>query len=128
MSRLRLPFLLLLLAAAPAQAKIVNKVTLEQLVKSMPVIFTAKVAEFLPDKPGMVIVPVDKVHGDFPFDRVPVNLTGDREASKEKQQPLVLERLDKDLTLVVFASRDEQTFDAVAYTNGTWLRLTGTVA
>jgi outer membrane protein assembly factor BamB len=128
MSRLRLPLLVLFLLPLPAQAKIVNKITLEQLVKSMPVIFTAKVSEFLPDKPGIVIVPVDKLRGEFQFERVAVNLTGDKEAAKEKQQPLVLERLDKDVPLVVFASRDEQAFDAVAYTNGTWLRLTGTVA
>jgi outer membrane protein assembly factor BamB len=127
MPRPRLPFLLLLLVASTAQAKVTTKVTLEQLVKGMPVIFTAKVAEVLPDKPGMVIVPVEKLRGEFPFERVPVNLTGDREAAKEKQLPLVLERLDKELPLVIFAALDEQTFDAVAYTNGTWLRLSGKV-
>jgi outer membrane protein assembly factor BamB len=127
MSRLRLPLLAALLAAGSADAKITTKVTLDDLVKQMPVIFTAKVADVLPDKPGMILVPADKLRGDFPFDRVPVNLTGDAEAIKEKQPALVLERLDKDLTLVVFASRDEQDYAAVAYTNGTWIRMTGTV-
>jgi len=36
MSRLRTPLILLLLAAAPVQAKIVNAVTLEQIVKDQP--------------------------------------------------------------------------------------------
>jgi outer membrane protein assembly factor BamB len=129
MSRLHLPFGLFipLILVAPLQGKITIKVTLEQLVKDMPVIFTAKVAEVLPDKPGMVIVPVEKLRGEFPFDQIPINLTGDKEAAKEKQLALVLERVEKDLPLVVFASRDEQTIDAVAYTNGTWLRLSGKV-
>src|SRR5438309_4087337 len=112
MSRLRNTFLLLLVLGGPAQAKITVPVTLEQIVKDQPLIFTAKVTDVLPDKPGMVITPVDKLRGDIPFDRIPINLTGDKEAAKEKQLPLVLERLEKDLTLVVFASRDEQTYDA----------------
>ena len=92
-----------------------------------PIVFTAKVTEYLPDKPGLILTPVDNLKGNFPFDRVPVNLTGDDEAKKEKQLPLVLERLEKDLTLLVFASRRGANINAVAYTNGTWLRLSGRV-
>lgn len=121
------PLLALFLGAAAAQAKITNPVTLEQLVKEMPVILTAKVTEYLPDKPGMVIAPVDKIRGDFPFDRVPVSLAGDKEASDEKQVAKVLARLDKDVPLVIFASRRGASVNAVAYTNGTWLRLSGRV-
>ena len=128
MSRLRLPFLLLLLTAVPAPAKIVNPVTLEQVVTGQPVIFTAKVTEFLPDKPGMVIAPVDKLRGEFPFDRVPINLTGDAEAAKGNESGLLLERLDKDVTLVVFAApKGKKAYGAFAYTNGTWFGLVGTV-
>jgi outer membrane protein assembly factor BamB len=117
-----------LVAAVPvAEAKITSPVTLEQLVKDQPLIFTARVTEFLPDKPGMVLVPVDKLRGDFPFERVPVNLKGDKEAIKEKQPDILLERLDKDLPLLIFAARDGRVFDAVAYTNGTWIRLAGVV-
>ena len=127
MSRLRLPFLLLLLVAAPAAGKIVNPVTLEQIVKDQPLIFTAKVTEFLPDKPGMVFAPGDKFRGEFPFERVPVNLTGDKEATDEKQPAMLLERLDKDVPIVVFAARKGKNYDAVAYTNGTWFRMVGAV-
>lgn len=127
MSRLRIPFLLALAAALPAQGKIVNPVTLEQIVKDQPLIFTAKVSEYLPDRPGLVFVPTETFRGEFPFDRVPVNLTGDREAADEKQTPMLLERLDKDVPLVIFAARKGRTYDAVAYTNGTWFRMAGTV-
>jgi outer membrane protein assembly factor BamB len=119
------PLLAVLLWASAAEAKITSKVTLDQLVKDMPVIFTAKVTDFLPDKPGVVLSPVERLRGDFKFNRVPVNLTGDEEAVKAKEPSLLLERLDKDVMLVVFASRDETGFDAVAFTNGTWLRLAG---
>jgi outer membrane protein assembly factor BamB len=128
MARSSLPPLLALLLLPPAaDAKITSKVTLEQ-IKDQQLIFTAKVAEFYPDKPGMVLAPVDRLKGEFPFDRVPVNLTGDGEAIKEKQPALVLDRLDKDLLLVVFASRRGAKFTSVvAYTNGTWIRMSGVV-
>jgi outer membrane protein assembly factor BamB len=121
------PLAVFLLASATADAKITSPVTLEQLVTDQPLIFTANVTEFLPEKPGMVIAPVNKLRGEFPFERVPVNLTGDKEAIDDKQPARVLERLDKDLTLVVFANRRGATINAVAYTNGTWLRLAGRV-
>jgi outer membrane protein assembly factor BamB/uncharacterized membrane protein len=128
MRRLVWPSILVsLIWTATAAAKIMSPVTMEQLVKDQPLILTAKVTEFLPDKPGMVLSPVDKFRGDFPFDRVPINLTGDKEAAEEKQQEKILERLDKDLLLVIFANRRGATINAVAYTNGTWLRLTGRV-
>ena len=129
MSRLRLivVFGLLVTIAPPVQAKITTKFTLEQLVELMPIIMTVKVAEVLPNKPGMILVPLDKLRGEFSFERVPVNLTGDMDAKKEKEPALLLERLEKDIPLIVFASRDGQTIDAVAYTNGTWIRLAGVV-
>jgi outer membrane protein assembly factor BamB len=117
----------LLLVAATAHAKITRPVTLEQLVKDQPLIFTAKVVEYLPDKPGMILTPVDKLRGEFAFERIPVNLTGDKEAVDEKQPAIVLERLEKDVSLVVFATARGKKIDAVAYTNGTWLRIEGLV-
>jgi outer membrane protein assembly factor BamB len=130
MTRPSLPPLLALVLWVPAaEAKVTTEVTLGSLVKDMPIIFTAKVTEFLPDKPGMILTPVDRLRGEFKFDRVPVNLTGDREAIKDKEPALILDRLDKDVILVVFAAHAEDGvgFDAVAFTNGTWLRLAGVV-
>src|SRR5688500_11737713 len=116
MMRSCLPPLLALLVWVPAaDAKVTSKLTLVQLVQNMPVIFTAQVKEFLPDKPGMVLAPKDKLRGEFSFDRVPVNLTGDKEAAQEKQLPLLLERLEKEVTLLIFAAREENTFNAVGY-------------
>ncbi|HEX3147155.1 MAG TPA: PQQ-binding-like beta-propeller repeat protein [Gemmataceae bacterium] len=120
--------LTLSLSIAPSiHAKITTPVTLEQVVKDQPLIFTATVTEFLPDKPGFVFTPNDKLRGEFAFDRVPVNLTGDAESMKEKQTALLLERLDKDVPLIVFAARRGKTYNAFAYSNGTWIGMTGTV-
>jgi outer membrane protein assembly factor BamB len=56
-----------------------------------------------------------------------VNLTGDKEAVDEKQPAMLLDRLDKDLPLVIFAARKGKNYDAVGYTNGTWFRMLGVV-
>ncbi len=66
MSCLRLPFLLSLVAAIPAQAKIVNPVTLEQIFKDQPLIFMARIAEVHPDKLRMVLIPTEKFRGELP--------------------------------------------------------------
>ncbi len=117
----------LLLTAAVAPAKITTPITLQQIVEGQPLILTMKVGEWLPDKPGMVLVPADVLKGKFPFERVPVALAGDAEATKEKQLPKLLERLDKDVTLVIFATLRGKNFDVIGYTNGTWLHFKGTV-
>jgi outer membrane protein assembly factor BamB len=128
MTRTALPALIaLLLCATSANALITKATTLEQIVTDQPLIFTAKVVEFLPDKPGMVFAPVDKLRGEFPFDRVPVNLTGDDEAKKGGQTKVLLERLEKDLPFMVFATFRGKTYRALAYTNGTWFGMDGTV-
>lgn len=127
MSRLRISFLPLLFLVSTVQAKVTTPVTLEQVVSDQPLIFTATITEFLPDKPGFVFAPVDKLRGDFPYDRVPVNLTGDREAIDEKQTPMLLERLAKDVSFLVFARDKGKTYSAVAYTNGTWFGMAGVV-
>lgn len=128
MPRLAWPTLLALLVwANTANAKVTAPVTLEQILDGQ-MIFTAKVVEFLPDKPGMVLAPVVNLKGKFPFERVPVNLAGDKDAKAEKEPEKLLERLDKDVVLVVFANlRGGEFKTLIAYTNGTWLRLTGRV-
>jgi outer membrane protein assembly factor BamB len=117
----------LLFLAQPAPAKITTKYPLESLVGDMPVILTAKVAEYLPDKPGFVLTPVETLRGKFDFDRVPVSLAGDDEMAKEKQLPILLERLEKDLTLVLFISVRGEKVRGIGCTNGTWFSLDGAV-
>jgi outer membrane protein assembly factor BamB len=110
-----------------ASAKITNPVTLEQVVAGQPLIFLATVAEFLPEKPGMILKPTEVLRGEFPYDRIPVNLAGDTEAVKEKQPEKMLERLGKDAKILIFALQRGKTYTAFAFTNGTWFGLTGTV-
>lgn len=109
------------------EAKITKPVTLEQVVKDQPTILTLKVTEWLPDKPGMVLAPVEVLKGKFAFERVPVALIGDKEANDEKQIPKLLERLEKGVELVMFVSQRGKNVDAIGFTNGTWLHFSGSI-
>lgn len=126
---IRLSFMLLMLLACVnvAQAKIMRPVSMESLVSDQPMILVAKVSEWLPEKPGMVLVPTTILKGKFTFERIPVLLVGDKEAADEKQVPLVLERLDRDVSIVLFASQRGKIFDVIGFTNGTWLHFNGRV-
>src|SRR5882762_8622784 len=59
---------------------------------------------------------------------MPVNLTGDSEAKKEKHTEMLLKRLAPKLPLVVFASKRGSRYTAFGYTNGTWIQMLGQVS
>src|SRR4051812_8107103 len=100
------PFPLLLLACAatlaltqPAPAVITANTPLKQVIDGGQLIFVAKVAEVLPDKPALVLVRSENLKGEPPFERLPINLTGDDEAAKGKHTQVVLDRVEKDLPI-----------------------------
>ena len=57
------------------------------------------------------------------FTEVSVNLTGDAQGEREREQ--LLKRLAKDLPLVVFASQRGKSLIAFGYSDGTWFQMTG---
>ena len=81
--------------------------------------------EILPDKPGMVLVPDENLKGKAPFERMPVNLTGDSEAKKGKHTDVLLERIEKDTPIVIIASKNDGKYIAFGFTNGTWFQMQG---
>src|SRR5438552_14380171 len=96
-------------------------------IGSTDFIFVAKVTRLDPARPTMVVVPGESLKGKAPWERLPVNLKGE-----EKDIPKLLKRLADDLPLVVFVTKPDEakpddTFKAMAYTNGTWFSLTGHV-
>jgi hypothetical protein len=115
------------LTAGPARAVIMVLIPLKDLVEKEDFIFTAKVQEVLPDKPGMVLVPDENLKGKPPFERMPVNLTGDSEAKKGKHTDALLDRIEKDTPIVIFASKTEGKFSAFGFTNGTWFQMEGRI-
>ncbi len=127
MPRARLALLALLLATLPAQAVILRLVSLQEVLEGEQLIFVAAVDSVLPDRPAAVLKVDEKLKGEPPFDRLPVNLTGDDEAKKGDHTKLILDRLDPGRKVVVFASRKGKRYNAMAFTEGTWFSLQGVV-
>ena len=119
--------LAMLLLAIPARAVIMFLLPLKDLAEKEQLVFIAKVAEVLPDKPGMVLVPIETIKGKLPFERMAVNLTGDAEAKKGKHTDMMLERIDKDVPIVIIASKTDNKYTAFGFTEGTWFQMHGII-
>ncbi len=119
--------LAILLAAVPASAVILKLTPLKEVLEGEQFIFTATIDSIAPEKPGVVLKFEEKLKGDAPFERLAVNLTGDDEAKKDDHTKKLLERLDKDRKVIVFASKKGKKFNAMAFVEGTWFSLQGTL-
>ena len=116
-----------LLPASAARAVITASTPLKQQVDGGHFIFIAKVQEVLPDKPAMVLTRAENLKGEAPFERMPINLTGDDEAAKGKHTQVILDRVEKDLPILIFANKRGKKYYAFCYTNGTWFQMEGRV-
>jgi outer membrane protein assembly factor BamB len=119
--------LALVATALPASAVIQKLLPLKDVLAGEDFIFVATVDEVLPDKPGVVFRFEGKLKGDSPFTRIPVNLTGDNDAKKGDHTKVLLERLETGRKLVVFAHKEEKKYEAMAFMEGTWFSLQGTI-
>ena len=119
--------LAILLAAVPASAVILKLTPLKDVLEGEQFIFSATIDSIAPEKPGVVLKFEEKLKGDAPFERLAVNLTGDDEAKKDDHTKKLLERLDKDRKVIVFASKKGKKFNAMAFVEGTWFSLQGTL-
>ena len=119
--------LTILLVALPAFAVILKLTPLKEVLEGEQFIFTATIDSIAPEKPGVVLKFEEKLKGDAPFERLAVNLTGDDEAKKDDHTKKLLERLDKDRKVIVFASKKGKKFNAMAFVEGTWFSLQGTL-
>ena len=133
MNRLRYRFLalsiLLLTIAAPRMSEAVIQVLmpLQSLIDDSDDIFLAQVERIDPDKPAVVLTVGEKLKGASSFQRLPINLTGDKEAAKDKHTAKLLKRLAPDLPVIVCVKKqDKGGVMALAFTNGTWFQLRGT--
>lgn len=117
-----------LLAATPAFAVIQRLIPLKEVLASEQYIAVAMVETLDRNKPCVVLTVANDLKGKVPFRRLPVLLTGDGEAKKERHVPQLLDRLAEKQELVLFASTRGKRTTAFLYANGTWLRLTGVTA
>jgi outer membrane protein assembly factor BamB len=118
---------LFLAQASPARAVITALTPLSAIVDKEEFIFIAKVKEILPDKPGLVLVFDENLKGKASFDRLPINLTGDTEAKKGKHTEVLLDRVDKDLPIIVVTTKRGGRYIAFGFTNGTWFQMAGRI-
>lgn len=123
-----LALLALLLAASAAQAVITKLTPLAEPIERDQFIFVAKADKLDPDnkaRPTAVFVLDKKLKGDPPFDRIPVNMTGNKEAKKNGDTKTIFDRLDTSRRLVFFVHRDGNAYDARVFVEGTWFSLSG---
>ena len=92
--RFRSALCLLVLAALPAHAVIMKLTPLAEVIESEQFILVAAVEKTDPQKPSAVFTVEKALKGKTPFERMPVNMTGDDEAKKENDTKIVLDRLD----------------------------------
>jgi hypothetical protein len=123
----RLSFLALaVFVAVPAAYGVITVLLpLRDVVQQANFICVAKVGQFLPDKPAMVLTIHDDLRGKSPFRKMPVLLQGNDEAKKLNHVPQLLKRLAPDLPLVMFITDRKEQLLALVYTNGTWMQLVG---
>ncbi|MCI0700520.1 MAG: hypothetical protein L0241_05505, partial [Planctomycetia bacterium] len=119
--------LLTLLFTAPASQAVITKLTpLAEVMESDQYIFVAKVEKLDPDKPSAIFTLDKKLKGAPPFDRIPVNMTGDDEAKKANDTKTIMDRLEG-RKVVFFVRRQGKTYNAKVFTEGSWFSIYGTL-
>lgn len=123
-----LALLALLMFAAPARAVITKLTPLAEVLESDQFIFVAKAEKLDPDnkdRPTATFTVVKKLKGEPPFDRVPMNMTGDDEGKKAGDTKTVFERLDTTRELVFFVRKQGKLFNAKVFVEGSWFSAYG---
>jgi outer membrane protein assembly factor BamB len=115
----------LLLLASSAHAVIMRLTPLREALAESEFITIARVDRLAPEKPATVLLVTEDLKGKFPYRRLPVNLTGDKEAQKDGHSAKLLKRLAPELPLVLFASQRGKRVTVFGYTNGTWFQMIG---
>jgi outer membrane protein assembly factor BamB len=115
----------LMLIGSQARALITDLLPLRRVLNEQQYIFMAKVEKIDPEKPAMVLTVEEDLKGKVTFRRLPVKLTGDKQAEEHKHLPQLLKRLAPDLPVVIFAGKRTKRYTGFAYTNGTWFQMVG---
>lgn len=125
-----LALLALLLSATAAPAVITVLTPLAGILESDTYIFVAKADKLDPDnkdRPTATFKLDKKLKGEPPFDRIPVNMTGDDDAKKAGDTKTVFDRLDGTREVVFFVRKQGKLYNAKAFVEGSWFSLYGTL-
>ena len=128
LSRLVFPatMLILLGVSSSAFAAIKKPLPLKDVLEQEQVIVVAEVEKTAPDKPSATFKIIENLKAKSPVETLAVNMTGDSEAQKLKQAPMMFDRQTPGRKLVLFISKNEESYSCFAFTEGTWLQLQGT--
>ena len=66
-----------------------------------------------------------KLKGEPPFDRIPVNMTGNDEAKKTGDTKTIFDRLDTSRQLVFFVRKQGKIYNAKVFVEGSWFSMYG---
>lgn len=114
--------LLIGLSATTALAFIQNLFPLQEFIDDSDYVFTAVVEKVDPAKPSAIVIFKEPLKGNCPFQKIPINLTGD----KQNHTPQLLKRIAAETPLVVgIKKQPDGKFMLLAYTNGTWFQVLG---
>ena len=117
----------LLLASLSADAVIMKLTPLAEVLESEQFILVAAIEKTDPDKPAAILKVEKALKGKPPFERIPINMTGDAEAQKQGDTRTILDRLDPTRKVIVFASKRGKKINAMAFVEGSWFSLQGTI-
>ncbi|HEY1186152.1 MAG TPA: hypothetical protein VGE74_00785, partial [Gemmata sp.] len=121
--------LLVLGLCAPAAHAVITVLTpLGAILESDTYIFVAKVDKLEPDnkdRPLAVFKLDKKLKGEPPFERIPVNMTGNAASQKTGDTKTVFARLDQTRELVFFVRKQGKTYNAKVFVEGSWFSVYG---
>ena len=118
--------LLLLVATLPAPAVITALMPLGTIIENDDFIFVAAVDAVDPERPSAVFKLEKALKGKVPYERIPVNMTGDAESKKENDTKIILDRLDTTRKVVFFVSKRGKNHNAKVFVEGSWFSVHGT--
>lgn len=126
MRRLLLPLVVLFVLTSTAFAVIKKLTPLKEVLDAEEFIFVGEVDKVDPEKPSVVFKFTEHLKGKAPFERLPVNLTGDHFAKKDDHTKAMLERLVEKRKAVFFVSLVGKEYSCFGFMEGTWFQLRGT--
>ncbi len=118
---------LIALTSLTSEAVIMKLTPLAEVLETEDFIFVAKLEKLDTEKPLAVFQLSKKLKGDAPFDRIAVNMSGNAEAKKKNDTKAINERLDTTRPVVLFVSKRGKKYNAMAFVEGTWFSLQGTI-
>jgi outer membrane protein assembly factor BamB len=117
---------LLTLTATPVGAVIMKLTPLAEVLETEDFIFVGTVDKVDPQKPSAVFKLEKNLKGEAPFERLPVNMTGNAEAQKNNDTKTIFDRLDASRKVVFFVSKRGKKYNAMAFVEGSWFAMQGT--